>query len=148
MQTHALLNHSAPHPDGRQVTVDAAILAPGRAALPRPGCSRRHFCCWRAAALTCALAGVLRAGVAAVGENGAAEGAQPAPQGLGQRHAAGCCRPGDGAGARRRGGDVERCRGEARCGAGSFWGEAMRAGNCVPHRQDEGAARALHYKER
>lgn len=107
MQTDTLLNHSAPRLTA-QVTVGAAILIPGRAPLPRPGCPSRHFYCWRAAALTCALAGVLRAGAAAVCENGAAEGAQSAPQRLGQRHAAGRCRPGDGAGARRRGG---------RCGA-------------------------------
>lgn len=46
--------------------------------------------------------------------------------------------------------DVElrqRCRGEAQCGADSFWEGGMRAGNCAPHRQNEGAARALHYKE-
>lgn len=37
---------------------------------------------------TCAVARVLRAGAVAVGEDGAAERAQPPPQGLGQRHAA------------------------------------------------------------
>lgn len=91
---------------------------------------RRHFCCWRVPPrFTCAAARVLRAGAAAVGEHGAAEGAQPPPQGLGQRHAAArrCC----GDGARRRGGE-----------AAAGFAVSARGGGPLPARGEESCASA------